>query len=370
MDSNEQPQTEKLLFSYHGDTADLFKIYLVNFFLTIITLGIYRFWGKTRIRKYLWSHIEIEGDRLEYTGTPKELFIGFLVVLFIILIPLFGLPEIFLLLNEGDNPTLQSTIGAIQFLLIVLLVPAALYRARRYRLSRTQWRGIRAGQTGSAAVYSLKNFFYTIGGIFTLWLTMPLFRTKLASYRLNNTWIGNSKLTFEATASPLYNRFFIMIGLYILLFILMGVLFGATGAVVASLGLPQNFDLKNLPELKILIVPIGGIFVVFFILAQIPRFWYIAGELKYFASKTKLGELKFQLKITGWRYAWFILSNELLTLLSLGFALPYVYNRYLRYFAANLTFSGNKTAFLISQSKQPDPKTGEGLADAFDVGGF
>ena len=65
---------------HHGEVFDLFGIYMVNLLLTIVTLGIYRFWAKTRIRRYLWSHTEFLGDRFEYTGTGKELLIGFLIV--------------------------------------------------------------------------------------------------------------------------------------------------------------------------------------------------------------------------------------------------------------------------------------------------
>ena len=98
MESDTPAGAKTTLFSYHGDTGELFKIYLVNFLLTVITLGIYRFWGKTRIRRYLWSHIEILGDRLEYIGTPKELLIGFLIVLVFVLVPLFAIPELLLFL--------------------------------------------------------------------------------------------------------------------------------------------------------------------------------------------------------------------------------------------------------------------------------
>ena len=61
---------------------------MVNLLLTIVTLGIYRFWAKTRIRRYLWSQTEFLGDRFEYTGTGKELLIGFLIVFaFLIVMP-------------------------------------------------------------------------------------------------------------------------------------------------------------------------------------------------------------------------------------------------------------------------------------------
>ena len=41
------PQTRGLIRS-HADGWELFKIFIVNLILTFLTLGIYRFWAKTR----------------------------------------------------------------------------------------------------------------------------------------------------------------------------------------------------------------------------------------------------------------------------------------------------------------------------------
>ena len=60
--------TPRGAFGYTGNAGDLAKIVAVNALLGIVTLGIYRFWGKTRLRRYFWSHVSFEGDPLEYTG--------------------------------------------------------------------------------------------------------------------------------------------------------------------------------------------------------------------------------------------------------------------------------------------------------------
>ena len=52
--------------------------------LELVTVGFYRFWLATDMRRHLWSHTSVEGDAPEYTGTAKELFIGFLFALAII----------------------------------------------------------------------------------------------------------------------------------------------------------------------------------------------------------------------------------------------------------------------------------------------
>ena len=57
--------------------------------LLIITLGIYRFWLATDVRRFLWSNTEIAGEALEYTGTALELLLGFLVAI-ALLIPIYA----------------------------------------------------------------------------------------------------------------------------------------------------------------------------------------------------------------------------------------------------------------------------------------
>src|SRR6476660_426289 len=49
--------------------------------LLAVTLGIYRFWLATDVRRFLWSNTEIAGDGLEYIGTARELLLGFLIAI-------------------------------------------------------------------------------------------------------------------------------------------------------------------------------------------------------------------------------------------------------------------------------------------------
>ena len=49
--------------------------------LMLPTLGLYRFWLTTAKRRFYWQNTLIGGDRLEYTGSPLQLLIGFLFAL-------------------------------------------------------------------------------------------------------------------------------------------------------------------------------------------------------------------------------------------------------------------------------------------------
>ncbi|MBL0021516.1 MAG: DUF898 family protein [Sphingomonadales bacterium] len=78
-------------FGFTGNWREFLPIALSNALLTLVTLGIYRFWAIKRERDYLWSHTWFLDDWLEWTGTGKELLLGFITAAFLLGLPLFVL---------------------------------------------------------------------------------------------------------------------------------------------------------------------------------------------------------------------------------------------------------------------------------------
>ena len=52
-DYTDAPETDSA-FMFHGTWRDFAPIAFTNLLLTIVTLGIYRFWATTRERQYSW----------------------------------------------------------------------------------------------------------------------------------------------------------------------------------------------------------------------------------------------------------------------------------------------------------------------------
>ena len=370
------PRPRRIL-SQDVQVGPLFKIHVVNYALTIATLGIYRFWAKTRIRRYLWNHLSVLDDRLEYTGTGKELLLGFLLVVGGILLPLLLIPELISLAIDAP-PSAEPAFGGFQFLILYLLLPIAIFRARRYRLSRTAWRGIRGGQSGSALNYAWKVHLYNFLNVITLSLFTPVKVTRLAAYRLNNTWIGSQRLEFEGRSGELYPAYFGAIGLYLLIFILAILLAGGLiavfglGAAVVQATAQGTFDPEQLGEVittggSILTAAIGVIFIVGF---QIPRLWFNATAIEIFTENTSFMGRTLRFDMHRWRYVWLVLSNQFLTVFTIGLALPLVYRRYLNFMTERFTVTGAIDTEALKQTSEEAPNLGEGLVDALDVGGF
>ena len=67
-----------------GQEAAYWRLRVKGAALLVLTLGIYRFWFATDVRRYLWSNTEIGGETLEYTGLATELLYGFLIAVTIV----------------------------------------------------------------------------------------------------------------------------------------------------------------------------------------------------------------------------------------------------------------------------------------------
>jgi uncharacterized membrane protein YjgN (DUF898 family) len=210
-----------------GKEAAYWRLLIQGALLLICTLGIYRFWLTTDVRRFLWSNTEIAGDRLEYTGTAVELLVGFLIAI-AVLLPINAL----FFLAALDLGLIGKLSGVMGFLLLALLGQFALYRARRYRLSRTIYRGVRFYQTGSGLVFAFYALMWWGLIALTLGLAYPWAQNGLERFKMRNTYYGDLPGRFEASALSLFLR-----GLPLWL-LTVGPLVGGLAAAVYSVDWP------------------------------------------------------------------------------------------------------------------------------------
>jgi len=174
--------------------------------LLMLTLGIYRFWLTTDVRRYLWSNTELAGESFEYAGTARELLLGFLIAI-AILVPLYTL---FFLLALAAGPTGEALSSPIAFLVLTLLGQYAVYRARRYRLTRTIYRGVRFHQTGSAWRYAVCALWWWTLTVLTFGLAYPFAQARLERFKMRNTFFGDLPGRFEGSGCWLLLRGFVL----------------------------------------------------------------------------------------------------------------------------------------------------------------
>ena len=184
-----------------GNEGAYWRLRIKGAALVVVTLGIYRFWLATDVRRFLWSNTEISGDTLEYNGLATELLIGFLFAV-AILVPLYMVFALAALELElvAITPTL------IGFVLLVLLGEYALYRARRYRLTRTVFRGLRFDQHGSPWRYAAYALVCWGIVIVTLGLAYPWTQAFIERFKMRHTSYGDLQGRFEGSGLALFLR--------------------------------------------------------------------------------------------------------------------------------------------------------------------
>ncbi len=267
---------------FSGQRKTLFGLSLKGILLMLVTLSIYRFWFVSDVRRYFWSGTVIDGSPLEYTGRGMELFIGFLIAL-LVLIPL-QLAINFVPLLGG------SLIVAAPALVIVLfwfLGQYALYRARRYRLSRTYWRGLRFVLGGSPWRYAFLSLGWAVVSIVTLGIAWPWAQAHLERFRINNTNYGDLQFSSSAEARQIMLPSYLMI---------------APMWILAAIGGMGSLNMLQLQSARLIqFGPIQIAIVFSLVLAALIYPAYSAIRLKAFASRIEAGGARLISQLSVWK---------------------------------------------------------------------
>lgn len=360
---------------YDGKVGELYGIFLLNLLLTIVTLGIYRFWAMARVRRYLWSRLQFQGRRLEYTGTGGELFLGFLLA-GLILLGLFAVTLGLAYILAQVSPALAVLAIIALYVLLIILAEAARFSAQRYRLTRTVWSGIRGGMEGSAFAYGARVFLYRILTALTLMQLIPWVSVRLAERRINASSFGNVKFHFEGRAGQLYLPFLLTLLITGVLFaaIAAGVYWTAQDAVALMIAAAQTHDPSTLqgPEAGAIIakgvaVALIG-FVAFGFAAALLACWYSALFIRHIAGRTNLASINFSSTMTGRGLLWLFVGNFLILLVTFGLGFPFIVQRSMKFTARNLLHTGRLDETILQQSTLAYPRTGEGMFQQLDAG--
>lgn len=193
------PQVRPVSMQFSGERRDFRRLVVRGALLELVTAGFYRFWLATDMRRHLWSNTSIGGDAAEYTGRARELLIGFLFAV-AILVPVY-LAYFFAGLVAEEAQTFASTPLVLFFFVFGQF---AIYRARRYRLTRTVWRGVRFWMTGSGWSYAGLATLWSLLVPVTLGLILPWRDAALERYKMRHSHFGDLQGSFVASGSALF----------------------------------------------------------------------------------------------------------------------------------------------------------------------
>jgi len=356
------------------------RLVVQNLGLNLVTLWFYRFWAKTRWRRHIWSNVSLLGDPIEYTGTGAEMFKGFLVALAV-------LAPVFIIFNLWQFAVSDSAIGLFieqifYFATLYFLIVAARFYARRYRLSRTRWRGVPLALDARFLDYVKVHFTQHGLALLTLFLLWPRASLNVEAWLMSRTRLGDRHFDCKIEWRPAFWPWitFLFAGLLALVIIL-----GKLAAIM-----PQVFGDLGLPGMSLW----WAFFAVLFAAASYTA--YRVRSLRQTIAGLNLGDVKFACEARAAPIITFIVVG-IATLLAIGtlgalmaigagsvfviFVVPiallvahaiirdaWVAPWIVDHVVNSVTIINPLSLNAIANAAHDSMTRGEGLADSFDVG--
>ncbi|MGE0310102.1 MAG: DUF898 family protein [Lautropia sp.] len=388
---------ERLRFS--GSGSEYFRIWIVNLLLTLVTLGLYSPWAKVRRLRYFYGNTYLGGAPFDFHGRPAPILVGRVIAL--VLLFVYANPAIF---------SWQLSLGTA--LLIALLLPVLVQRSLRFRLRNTSWRNLRFGFRGTA----LQAWRATLQPLMVagaLLAALALAAALLGALRSVGVSVGPGLEASGAGVAAPYLGAALMLALVVIALPLMTAAaycayrrFAGNHANFGSARFALTLRLANVAKIHfvaalfngLLLAAVLAVVVVGALGADASRsagveqtatwlraapamlvpaaylgFWATSGYLtsrlqRLVWNNTRLDGHRFACDLSARRFAWLMIRNLLLTILTVGLYRPFAAVARARMQVESVSFLPDGELDAIVASAQPDPRAiGEEVVDALDL---
>ncbi len=296
---------EKLEF--RGTSREYFKIWIVNIFLTLISIGIYSAWAKVRTNRYFYSNTFFQNSSFEYTADPLKILKGRIIIV-----------AIYTLFIISSQILLNPIMTGIIFIFALLISPWMINRAIKFKLKNTKYRNIRFQYSENTPEFYK---FYAIHGllnIITLGLAFPYSLNSFKKLLINNSQYAQRSFSYHGKIGEMYKQFFkIIVGYVVIPFLLIGLFASIAGVKIPSFS-NINAELLSLSFIGMNIVIYAG-------------YIFVAYIENYSFSKTSLNQTLFKSTLSSSMLGWIYISNIFLIILSLGLLIPWAKVRTINY---------------------------------------
>lgn len=332
--NDSEPTSETHHFSFTGSGREYFKIWIVNLFLSVATLGIYSAWAKVRRLQYFDRNTHLAGAVFDFDGDPKAIFRGRVMAV--------------ILLGAYQHAFGFSVAVGIAVVLVLLLsLPFLMRGALRFRLRNTRYRGLRFGFTGSvpdayaaylppllmfllpAVLVALDPSGKTVGLVFLLYLVWPLMHGAMKRYQHKHFQYGSLASGFDVSKSRFYIPYLKSFGMGLLGMLAAFALTFCLMFLLKEIGATDDND----GYMTGLIM--GGLAGYLTYLLAGPYLQVRIGNLAW--SATTLPGVRISSHMKARAYLKLQLVNSILTLLTLGLYRPFAVVRAYRYRLEHIT---------------------------------
>ncbi|MFM9970167.1 MAG: YjgN family protein [Burkholderiales bacterium] len=330
-------------FHFVGEGGEYFRIWIVNILLTIVTVGLYSAWAKVRRLRYFHGSTRLNDVPFQYTGEPMAILKGRLIV--------YGALGIYAMLGE-----LVPLAQPVMILIFAGLVPWLIVKALRFAARNSQFLGLRFAFRGDYGEALRVFILWPILLIFTLGLIYPYIQARQKTFVVGNHQFGTAKFSLLATPRQFYAIYARVLLAFLLLFFVVGLIFGLMGGRVPKLA----------PGAGLMFGVIAGIG---FYAAILVAFAYLRAKITNLVfNHTVLGAHRFESSLEFGPLLWIYLSNLVLIMVTLGLFMPWARVRAARYHADNtrLLLDGSLDDFVARETQSVAAAGGE-FADALDI---
>lgn len=349
--------------SFYGEGSKYFVIRLINAILQVITFNFYYPWAKAAKLDYLYEQTEFAGSRFKFHGTGKEMFIGYLKMLAIIIV-IYG-SFWFAKANE------QIVLGTLLLYGgLIVVYPLAIHGTAKYRLSRSSWRGIFFGYRGELGELFAKFFIGILVSVFTLGIYWSWVEVDLRKYVTKNIRFGSVEFDFVGKGIDLF-----LIKLKYIIFIFAALIFGLLilfflgffGAGMVNMMKPQDLT----PSVGLIV---WFVFIYLFFIAIMGSIALMRQReiFQYYADNTFLWQNEqwhgVKLHMSFIDLLQLSITNMLLILFTLGIATPFVEIRTLNFIMPRLEIDGSFDPDSLTQTESDyRDAMGEDVGDWLDI---
>lgn len=346
---------------FRGSASEWFGIWLVNLLLNVLTFGIYSPWAKVRTQKYFYQNTYLGGRNFNYHATGMQIFIGRLVVVVALIA-----------FNVVIAAVPAAALAALPVMLF--LFPFLLLSALKFRARNSSWANVRFSFTGGYWHMFALQLIFPIIVTLTLFTTSPFLERAYRRYLVSNHKLGTKYFDFDAPIGGFYKAVFAAIGWAFLM--------GFSAAVLATIyGYSPDFsqfftmdaaDAGDADVLIRLLSAVGPLYL-FFIVVYLPALLIYAAMIRNIVYNHTILEGGHMLHsyVSPLRYVWIAISNAIISILTLGLALPWAKVRLHRYLCmcTGVSVCGEIDLF-STESSTPSNAVGDAYVDieGFDLG--
>ncbi len=344
-------ETEMRPFEFTGRGGEYFRIWIVNLALTILTLGIYSAWAKVRRLQYFYRNTTIAGSSFDYHGNPMAILKGRVI-------------GVLLLVGYNVFGGLHWGLGLMALAALLGIMPWLIQRSLRFKMANSSYRGLRFHFSGSLGGAYQAFLLWPIVGYITLFILMPMAHREIKAYQHNNSRFGETAFSFDAGVGKFFGVYLKMLGMIFLAGIVFGIAFALLGPALSIFG--GDGDERDKAKFigMIVFVMLGFYLLLFLIIGP----WFAARMQNLVWNHTALGTHAFQSNVRARDLFWIYLTNFLGILLTLGLYKPFADIRVARYRLEHtaLQAQSDLDEFIATQERAVSA-VGEETADVFDV---